>query len=588
MRRGNDADRWLQKTLDLMDSSPLRRSIGEGKGLPASGSYSEALSAMRTAVSTVLGNLEGQLKIVVMGEVKSGKSTLVNAIVGAEVSPTDFLEATSAIIEISYGDPPGVLTHENGLIEIKSAVPALRGMTLVDTPGMGTITQANQARAEAYIDNADVVLWVLNGNYLGQEDVMQDMASIALRGRPLIALVNKVDQVDGDIGRLMDYAEAMYSPYARAVLPISALQAFEAATGCDGEGMRTSGISALMDFIQNQIMAETDAVKAESSVGAGVAVLEHDVGLHEDFVGEVERIGQAQAAVNDELDAACLFVEDTIHQRLWEQVKSGFLKEECEAWERGILNRGPLLAPSYVKDNITEQAVVEAVSVWWPRAEASLREEYQKLWSDRETDLSRNFGRSLGSIREDVAVGIAERLRELADQGFGTAAPGAGANVPAIPAGDDGWQTPLAIGTGILAGVILGIPLLASALLSGLAVLVSNLMRREPAEDESYNQGMVVVRDIVDQIRTNLWEVVETEFMREVHLSNDRILDELAAAAQRRAFGGWSTPEANALAQNVRGYVQSARALLAIAPSQRSQALEFRAHAACSSDGGAI
>jgi hypothetical protein len=38
----------------------------------------------------------------------------------------------------------------------------------------------------------------------------------------------------------------------------------------------------------------------------------------------------------------------------------------------------------------------------------------------------------------------------------------------------------------------------------------------------------------------------------------------------------------------VRGYVQSARALLAIAPSQRSQALEFRAHAACSSDGGAI
>ena len=101
MRQGSDAERWLQKTLDMMDSSPLRRSIGEGKSLPASGSFDEALSGMRTAVSTVLSNLAGQLKIVVMGEVKSGKSTLVNAIVGAEVSPTDFLEATAAIIEIS-------------------------------------------------------------------------------------------------------------------------------------------------------------------------------------------------------------------------------------------------------------------------------------------------------------------------------------------------------------------------------------------------------------------------------------------------------------------------------------------------------
>ncbi|MBP7892854.1 MAG: dynamin family protein [Firmicutes bacterium] len=136
-----------------------------------------------------------------------GKSTLVNALAGQVVSPTDSLEATGVIVEVAYGEAPtGAIGHENGevtagsvesivstlahrrsdhqflsscaVVEIGCPSPLLRGVTLVDTPGLLTITEAHHARAESYVDNADLVLWVLNANYIGQEDVLRSIESV--------------------------------------------------------------------------------------------------------------------------------------------------------------------------------------------------------------------------------------------------------------------------------------------------------------------------------------------------------------------------------------------------------------------------
>lgn len=44
------------------------------------------------------------LHVVLMGEVKSGKSTLLNALAGEVVSPVGITETTAAIINVCYGD----------------------------------------------------------------------------------------------------------------------------------------------------------------------------------------------------------------------------------------------------------------------------------------------------------------------------------------------------------------------------------------------------------------------------------------------------------------------------------------------------
>ena len=51
--------------------------------------------------------VDTKLKLVFVGEVKSGKSTLINRLVGRKVSPTNVLEVTSTIFEIHYSDIDG-------------------------------------------------------------------------------------------------------------------------------------------------------------------------------------------------------------------------------------------------------------------------------------------------------------------------------------------------------------------------------------------------------------------------------------------------------------------------------------------------
>src|SRR5580704_6050924 len=47
-----------------------------------------------------------QLHLAVLGQMKRGKSSFINALLGAEVLPTGVLPVTAAITEIKYGPTP--------------------------------------------------------------------------------------------------------------------------------------------------------------------------------------------------------------------------------------------------------------------------------------------------------------------------------------------------------------------------------------------------------------------------------------------------------------------------------------------------
>lgn len=109
-------------------------------------------------------------RIVVVGRLKAGKSTLVNALVGAAVAETAALEATSVVSVYQDGAPARVeavlrdgarrpVDTDRGQV---AALPvpadeiaylhrwlpsaAIRDHTLVDTPGLATLTAENEAR----------------------------------------------------------------------------------------------------------------------------------------------------------------------------------------------------------------------------------------------------------------------------------------------------------------------------------------------------------------------------------------------------------------------------------------------------------
>lgn len=109
-------------------------------------------------------------RVVIVGRLKAGKSTLVNALVGARVAETAALEATAVVSVFQEGSPAraeavlldgrrvpvptdrGTVTalpvEADEVSHLHRWLPSasIRGHTLIDTPGLGTLTAENERR----------------------------------------------------------------------------------------------------------------------------------------------------------------------------------------------------------------------------------------------------------------------------------------------------------------------------------------------------------------------------------------------------------------------------------------------------------
>ena len=129
--------------------------------------------------------LEEPLRVALAGRVKAGKSTLLNALVGERIAPTDAGECTRVVTWYRRGPVPRVELH--GIDGLRRPLPVRRvrgelrleladaavdqvarlvvdwpaaglgAATLIDTPGISSLSVENSARTEAFLDAGDQV-----------------------------------------------------------------------------------------------------------------------------------------------------------------------------------------------------------------------------------------------------------------------------------------------------------------------------------------------------------------------------------------------------------------------------------------------
>ncbi len=131
-----------------------------------------ALSALATetradeaTLHTLAGlqtGLREPLLFVVVGEVKAGKSSLLNAIFGRDFCHTDVLPATDRVHVFKYGDPARDVSVSPALVERYQPIPFLRDFHIVDTPGTNTIVSEHQEITEGFVPQADLILFVFS------------------------------------------------------------------------------------------------------------------------------------------------------------------------------------------------------------------------------------------------------------------------------------------------------------------------------------------------------------------------------------------------------------------------------------------
>lgn len=135
---------------------------------------SEALSELRLLteqcgdpdqtrlIQDSLAAVNGPFRFVVIGEVKSGKSSFVNALLGAEVCKVAPEPCTDAIQEIVYADTETVEVLGPNRKRIGRPIEFLKTITIVDTPGTNSMVENHEIIAREYIPHSDLVVFVFS------------------------------------------------------------------------------------------------------------------------------------------------------------------------------------------------------------------------------------------------------------------------------------------------------------------------------------------------------------------------------------------------------------------------------------------
>ncbi|KAF8065743.1 hypothetical protein HT031_002803 [Scenedesmus sp. PABB004] len=220
----------------------------------------DELPLLRDAIA----NLDDAFLVVVVGEFNSGKSTVINALLGEKFLADGILPTTNEISVLRYADPgprgggaPELVQQADGLFVRSLPAALLREMAIVDTPGTNVILERQQRLTEEYVPRADLVLFVLSADRPLSESELAFLRYIRQWRKKVVFVVNKVDMLgsEAEVEQVLSFvssnAAKLLQLDAPAVLPISGRAALAAKLAC-GSGSR----GGVLDSWEDDLLAE--------------------------------------------------------------------------------------------------------------------------------------------------------------------------------------------------------------------------------------------------------------------------------------------------------------------------------------------
>jgi small GTP-binding protein len=201
------------------EADPLLAALAELSGLTGEDDDA-ALDALRGRLA------ERRLRVLVAGEAKRGKSTLINALLGRALLPTGVTPLTALATAVRYGREEGAaavfrdgraesfplsalddLVTERGnpgnrrslaSVAVVADAPLLaRGVELMDTPGTGSVYAHNTAEAEAALQTMDAAVFVLAADPPVSASERELLARVAELSVTMFVVLNKADYLAG-------------------------------------------------------------------------------------------------------------------------------------------------------------------------------------------------------------------------------------------------------------------------------------------------------------------------------------------------------------------------------------------------------
>jgi predicted GTPase len=258
--------------------------------------------------------------LAVLGQFKRGKSTFINALLGAPILPAAVVPLTAIPTFIAFGPRPRVrvayqgdqppdefhpsgpdstrerlhefVTEEGnpangrGVARVDVFLPSAMladGVVLIDTPGIGSTLQHNTDTALQVLPECDAALFVVSADPPITQAEIAYLAAVRPRVVRIFFVLNKVDyltpaertQVADFLGRSL--REAGIADVQPTVFELSARDALQARIGGDEAALQASGLPKIEGTVLQYLAREKTASLQASVRGKAHVLVEHAI-----------------------------------------------------------------------------------------------------------------------------------------------------------------------------------------------------------------------------------------------------------------------------------------------------------------------
>jgi ribosome biogenesis GTPase A len=227
--------------------------------------------------------------LVVLGQFKRGKTSLINALLGAEILPTAVIPLTSIATILKYGETlhikvyfndgrvteiePATLTqyvtekgnprNEKDVQEVIITYPSSYlkdGVRLIDTPGVGSVYEHNTDVAYQYLPKSDAALFLLSVDQPVSKAELDFLKDVKEYSHRIFFLQNKADYVGSeDLNESIAFSKKIIEDCMGSevkILPLSAKLALEGKLSGNKELIEKSFLSKFEHILNTFLMQE--------------------------------------------------------------------------------------------------------------------------------------------------------------------------------------------------------------------------------------------------------------------------------------------------------------------------------------------
>lgn len=248
----------------------------------------------------LLAQLDAPLKIAVIGQFSSGKSTFLNALLEQEILPSGIIPLTSKVCEISYGENLHLEifykdgTHTFAPLEfleqvqptintqishykLYAPVPLLQEVTFLDTPGFNSQNQEDTDITNTILQEVDGIIWVSLIDNVGKNSEREILNTHIRHYRAKsLCVLNQKDRLKNatELHTSLRYAQKAFSGIFENIIAISAKNALKAKsqkqsqiTNDEKETLYIeSGFNEVLEFIHTHLMPQKTQNKAHKTL----------------------------------------------------------------------------------------------------------------------------------------------------------------------------------------------------------------------------------------------------------------------------------------------------------------------------------